>query len=758
MTQLQASRGVAPARRALVLALAVAIAPSVAAQSAPPASFTTLPGIPGYGPTLPNTGGTALGDTFSSSTIRASGISADGGVVVGTHGYRQGSYQLLRGGTLTVIRAVQTGGGTQAFRWDGAASSGLGHLADATPMPPRACDPRAGCSTNTLESHATGVSADGRVVVGYSLRGCVGFCPNPAEPARAFVWTAAGGPQDLGMLAGSRSMFARGVSGDGRTVVGSALGSASDFYGQQAFAWTAADGLRALRGLADGLAIARAASFDGAWIVGESSARVGTSTVTRATLWGPDGSPTDLGAIGSSPFSFANDVSFDGNVVVGYGFADGGTMAFRWTRDGGMVALGYVAGQAGSLATAVSGDGRVVVGDSGFTPGGLPAGAPFRWTQATGMQSIQQWLSSGGIVIPLETLLLTATDTSYNGNVVIGTYRRIDLASERDNEYSYLARVGDAGSGFIADLASFRAGVAEAGLLSLDGAGLLASTAMATSRRHGGWNAMAQADRRGCGWVSASRTRYGDDGPDADARELGACIDAGPVRVAAGAGRMDVEQPRSFGGRGAFDARYELLGLAMPLGERIEASLTGYRGRFDGRVERRYANGAGVDASTARPEGDFRGAVARLDWADALRRGRWGVSPYVTYAWSRADADAHTETGGGFPVAYAASSVDMREIAAGAIADYQLSEATSLGVGAESSRRRVDTGDGVGARVIGLFDASMPGSEADDVDSHALLRLRHAFGRTFALQAHARAALNNEEDDIEVALQLRAAF
>jgi probable HAF family extracellular repeat protein len=60
-------------------------------------------------------------------------------------------------------------------------------------------------------SAATGVSADGSVVVGVAR--------NAAWQQRAFRWTAARGMQDLGTLGGSGSV-AYGVSADGSVVVG----------------------------------------------------------------------------------------------------------------------------------------------------------------------------------------------------------------------------------------------------------------------------------------------------------------------------------------------------------------------------------------------------------------------------------------------------------------------------------------------------------------------------------------------------------
>jgi probable HAF family extracellular repeat protein len=72
--------------------------------------------------------------------------------------------------------------------------------------------------------------------------------------------------------------------------------------------------------------------------------------------------------------TYANGISADGSTVVGYGWVNGHTHAFRWTAGEGYEVIG--AGT-DSRAHAASFDGSVVVGQANFRA--------FRWTRETGM-------------------------------------------------------------------------------------------------------------------------------------------------------------------------------------------------------------------------------------------------------------------------------------------------------------------------------------------------------------------------------------
>lgn len=248
---------------------------------------------------------------------------------------------------------------------------------------------------------ATGVSADGSVVVGVAGLGS-GF-PN------AFRWTAQAGPVDLGTLdlAGVQGWsIGGGVSGDGAVVVGQARSGASSSSG---FRWTAQSGMVAIPGEGGALE----ASFDGSVVVGRQDF---PSNDNQAYRWTADSGVVLLGDLpGGDLESLASDVSDDGSVVVGFSVSDSGIEAFRWTANTGMVGLGDLpGGRFDSEARAISADGSVIVGFGATEASGFGEEA-FRWTQETGMVSLGD-LPGGDF----ESLAL---DVSADGSVVVGSSR-----------------------------------------------------------------------------------------------------------------------------------------------------------------------------------------------------------------------------------------------------------------------------------------------------------------------------------------------
>ena len=112
----------------------------------------------------------------------------------------------------------------------------------------------------------TAISGDGRSVVGYCERG-----QNTYFDAQAFLWREGVGTIPLGFLRPNSVISdATAISRDGSTVVGVSINGSLD---GEAFTWTEAGGMRALRALPNALYVdtkAHAVSADGRVIVGTS--------------------------------------------------------------------------------------------------------------------------------------------------------------------------------------------------------------------------------------------------------------------------------------------------------------------------------------------------------------------------------------------------------------------------------------------------------------------------------------------------------
>lgn len=201
---------------------------------------------------------------------------------------------------------------------------------------------------------ALGISADGSVVVGESVKGLT---------RRGFRWEG-GVMTDLGTLGGTYTS-ARAVSPDGKIVVGLSKNAGGTI---RAFRWE--NGVMTDLGTGAAYAI----SGDGSVIVGVSPA----SGTTKAVKW-ENGVMSNLGALpGFTAASIAYDVSSDGEVIVGSMNAASANPdfqhAFRW-RNGVLTDLGTLGGS-GTRAKTVTADGNVIFG-TGETAAGKTH--MFRW-------------------------------------------------------------------------------------------------------------------------------------------------------------------------------------------------------------------------------------------------------------------------------------------------------------------------------------------------------------------------------------------
>jgi probable HAF family extracellular repeat protein len=234
-------------------------------------------------------------------------------------------------------------------------------------------------------SFARRVSEDGSTVVGSS------YYP--------YRWTRTTGMQQLAAYRG----LGEGVTADGSVVVGWLLDS---HY--QAFRWTAQTGtviLSLLPGASSN--VASDITPDGRWIFGDSN-----PSYIHAVRW--DGNTLqiqDLGFLSGYFLTKPWSAAANGAACVGGAYSPH-NRAFRWTESGGMQDLGTLGGQQ-SDAWDVSANGTVVVGRAQDSSNQWRA---FIWREGIGMQALPTpsgWSASVAYALAADgTIVGTALDAS----------------------------------------------------------------------------------------------------------------------------------------------------------------------------------------------------------------------------------------------------------------------------------------------------------------------------------------------------------
>jgi probable HAF family extracellular repeat protein len=240
------------------------------------------------------------------------------------------------------------------------------------------------------EMRATGVSADGITVVGYSVDS---FARNDA-----FYRVSTNSVQSLAAEFGSLHSRATGVSGNGTLIVGTI---SDDFFGnpfaRSGFIYTVGGSHTVINPSASNPADFGSRSFsemtgissDGSTSIGfaysVSGVPLGDGLAFRRAS---NGTITSLGDLGGA-WSIPNAVSANGAVIVGQSDNGSTEEAFVY-QNGTMTGLGFLAGGSTSNATGVSADGSVIVGYGDVAGGAIHA---FTYANQT-LLDATEWMRS----------------------------------------------------------------------------------------------------------------------------------------------------------------------------------------------------------------------------------------------------------------------------------------------------------------------------------------------------------------------------
>lgn len=168
---------------------------------------------------------------------------------------------------------------------------------------------------------------------------------------------------------------------------------------------------------------------------------------------------------------------------------------------------------------------------------------------------------------------------------------------------------------------------------------------------------------------------------------------------------------------------------------------TAILGRWNVDLDRNYLNGTKVETSSASTDAHGVAVRGRLDWFDLLDSGRFALSPFISYSWSRIAIDAYSETGGAFPIAMNRSTDTSSEGRLGIVNRIALGTGTgtSLRLSGEYIHRFDPNDGGTSFQIIGTGLAAGTASYRVDRDNGRVgAELDQAIGRNglFSIAAH----------------------
>ncbi|MAM09763.1 MAG: hypothetical protein CML23_04740 [Rhizobiaceae bacterium] len=598
------------------------------------------------------------------------------------------------------------------------------------------------------------ISADGSVIVGKAAGAVFGM-------AGAYRWTQEGGFQSLGTLPNGFASEATAVSGDGKVVVGF-----DGFNSGEGFRWTEAGGMQSLGFLSGGEAIRadqpKATNYDGSVVVGMALTGDYKQNAFRWT------EQTGMQALPTldNKLTVANGISWDGSVIAGHSQKGYYSQAVRWV-DGEIASLGGLNGADMSLSWAydVSGNGAVIVGD---VSGNASRNNGFRWTEESGMVTVEDWLRASGAEVPSNfpgqsDITLSAEATNEDGSVVVGRTRNDEVYIARgngdgptggntggggnsggggntggggSNGGGNAGGGSTGGSGTGGNAGGGTAGGGNTGGNTgggTGGVGLITLTSLATSL--GTTASVATATLNSFGMIvngagsrpldrrapaGKSITWVGGDwgSDDHGSRdgtlglgEFGFGHNFGPVQLNGVVGYTGLNQNTTYGGTTDANAGYvKLEAMGLLAGDEVSGLwgiVTGVGLWGEADITRNYlVNGGLIDSSRGNSDIEGYGIRGRLEWENAVPY----LSPYLEASYANTCLGAYTETGGAFPAAFNKLCDDDTELRYGFDATVPLGEKFSVIGTLEGVHRFESHGSNVTGQVIGLGGFNFAGA------------------------------------------------
>jgi len=239
-------------------------------------------------------------------------------------------------------------------------------------------------------------------------------------------------PSFSGLGLGLKPNYAYAVSPEGICVVG----TSATTLGNEAFYWTESNGILGLGDFSGGDfgSYAYDVSFGGEVVVGYGH---NSDNNHEAFRWANDDGMIGLDDLpGGAVYSHAYGVSDDGCILVGNSISSNGYEAFRWTEAGGMIGLGDLPGGAvDSRGAGISGNGQVIVGESYSTLGQ----EAYRWTLDDGMVGLGD--------LPGGMFKSAAYAASSDGRVIVGKSSSSASGNTDDEAFRWTIQDGMVGLG-----------------------------------------------------------------------------------------------------------------------------------------------------------------------------------------------------------------------------------------------------------------------------------------------------------------------